>query len=410
MRTLNVIKIILVLIVISTPTLTFAKITYVTKQVTGIGENYKIALTEAFKEAISQVNGLTQETKSVLNTIEKSMTDNEGDKDFSSTDFIQTINEKTKGSVKTYEVIREGKNLDGLYEVEIKAIIAKFTLSKDAKRKRIAIIPFRQTIESSSVDPVKAARMLNQSLTNYLVQTRKFTVLDRDFDSEVQQELNNLSEDSNIEDQAKIGQKLFSDYILVGRLEVFDIKEVEKKYLTSEKKYKSTVGLIDFNYRVIDVSTKQIKYASKLRYEMNLKKQKQPLSFFTEVSAQKIGLEILYAIYPILIEKIIDDTAYLGQGGLQIKIGDVYDIYEMTDEIIIDSRTGEKLGKIEIKVGQAEIIDKNSKFSIAKLITEKDLSKNFKQAKYFVKPAKKSKKKTKKSKIKEKKKAIDQIY
>ena len=71
MRTLNVIKIILVLIAISAPTLTFAKITYVTKQVTGIGENYRVALREAFKEAISQVNGLTQETKSVLNTIDK---------------------------------------------------------------------------------------------------------------------------------------------------------------------------------------------------------------------------------------------------------------------------------------------------------------------------------------------------
>ena len=385
---------------------TFSKVTYVTKQVTGIGENYRVALKEAFKEAISQVNGLTQETKSVLNTIEKAMTDNEGDKDFSSTEFNETINEKTKGSIKTYEVIREGKNLDGLYEVEIKAIIAKFTLSKTAKRKRIAIIPFRQTIESSSVDPDKTLRMLNQSLTNYLVQTRKFTVLDRDFDSEVQKELNNLSEDSNIEDQAKIGQKLFSDYILVGRLEVFDIKEVEKKYLTSDVKYKSTVGLIDFNYRVIDVPTKQIKYASKLRLEMNLKKQKQPLSFFTEVSAQKIGLEILYAIYPILIEKITGDTAYLGQGGLQIKIGDIYDVYEMTDEFITDSRTGEKLGKIEIKVGQAEIIDKNSKFSIAKLLTEKDLSKNFKKVKYFVKPVKTSKKKKKKKK----KKNLDQEW
>jgi len=385
---------------------TFSKVTYVTKQVTGIGENYRVALKEAFKEAISQVNGLTQETKSVLNTIEKAMTDNEGDKDFSSTEFNETINEKTKGSIKTYEVIREGKNLDGLYEVEIKAIIAKFTLSKTAKRKRIAIIPFRQTIESSSVDPDKTLRMLNQSLTNYLVQTRKFTVLDRDFDSEVQKELNNLSEDSNIEDQAKIGQKLFSDYILVGRLEVFDIKEVEKKYLTSDVKYKSTVGLIDFNYRVIDVPTKQIKYASKLRLEMNLKKQKQPLSFFTEVSAQKIGLEILYAIYPILIEKITGDTAYLGQGGLQIKIGDIYDVYEMTDEVITDSRTGEKLGKIEIKVGQAEIIDKNSKFSIAKLITEKDLSENFKKVKYFVKPVKTSKKKKKKKK----KKNLDQEW
>ena len=66
---------------------TFSKVTYVTKQVTGIGENYRVALKEAFKEAISQVNGLTQETKSVLNTIEKTMTDNEGDKDFSSTEF-----------------------------------------------------------------------------------------------------------------------------------------------------------------------------------------------------------------------------------------------------------------------------------------------------------------------------------
>ena len=182
MRIFGITKILLVLIITLTPTSAFSKITYVKKQVTGIGENYRVALREAFKEAISQVNGLTQETKSVLNTIDKSMTDNEGDKDFSSTDFRQTINEKTKGSIKTYEVIREGKNLDGLYEVEIKAIIAKFTLSKGAKRKRIAIIPFRQTIESSSVDPEKTLRMLNQSLTNYLVQTRKFTVLDRDFD------------------------------------------------------------------------------------------------------------------------------------------------------------------------------------------------------------------------------------
>jgi len=45
--------------------------------------------------------------------------------------------------------------------------------------------------------------MLNQALTNYLVQTRKFTVLDRDFDDEVLSELQNLNESSNIEDQAK---------------------------------------------------------------------------------------------------------------------------------------------------------------------------------------------------------------
>ena len=388
----------------------FANITYVDKQVVGIGENYKMALRDALREAISQVNGVTQETNSVIQTIEQSISDNQGDDNYSSTNFQEMIKEKSKGSVKTYEIIREGKNLDGLYEVEIKATIAKFALSKSANRKRIAILPFRQTIENSSIDPSRSTRMLNQALTNYLVQTRKFTVLDRDFDDEVLSELENLNESSNIEDQAKIGQKLFADYILVGRLETFDVQEVEKKYLTSDQTRKIKTGMIDFNYRVIDVPTKQIKYASNLREEINLNKQRQAEAYLTEQSSMKIGQEILYAIYPILIEQIKGDIAYLGQGGLQIEIGDTYDIYEMTDEVITDSRTGEKLGKMEFKVGQAEIIDKNAKFSIAKINSSDDLSENFKPVKYYVKPAKEEKKEKTESNIKEKKKKIDEAY
>ncbi len=390
-------------------TIVNSKIIYVEKQVIGIGENYKMALRDAIREAISQVNGVTQETSSIIKTIEKTITDNEGDNNFSSTDFQENIKEKSKGSVKSYEVLRQEKNLDGLYEVEIKATIAKFALSKDAKRKRIAVLPLRQTIESSSIDPTKASRMLNQSLTNYLVQTRKFTVLDRDFDEEVFSELENLSESANIDDQAKIGQKLFADYILVGRLEAFDIQEKEKKYLTSDVIKKIKIGIIDFNYRIIDVPTKQIKYASKIREEVNLNKQSQPTAFFIEQSSLKIGQEILYAIYPILIEKIKGDIAYLGQGGMQIEIGDIYDIYEMSDEVIKDSRTGEKLGKMEFKVGEAEIIDKNAKFSIAKINSDDDLSENFKPVKYYVKPTK-AKKEEKKEKIKKKKKKIDEVF
>ncbi len=387
-----------------------SKITYVDKQVVGIGENVKMALRDALREAISQVNGVTQETNSVIQTIEKSISDNQGDENYSSTNFQELIKEKSKGSVKSYEIIREGKNVDGQYEVEIKATIAKFDLSQSAKRKRIAILPFRQTIENSSIDPSRSTRMLNQALTNYLVQTRKFTVLDRDFDEEVLSELQNLNESSNIEDQAKIGQQLFADYILVGRLETFDIQEVKKKYLTSDQTKIIKTGMIDFNYRLIDVPTKQIKYASSIREEINLNKQRQPEAYLTEQSSMKIGQEILYAIYPILIEQIKGDIAYLGQGGLQIEVGDIYDIYQMTDEIITDSRTGEKLGKMEFKVGQAEIIDKNAKFSIAKINSNDDLSENFKPVKYYVKPAQEQKKEEKESKIKKKKKKIDEVY
>ena len=134
------------------------------------------------------------------------------------------------------------------------------------------------------------------------------------------------------------------------------------------------------------------------------------MAYFTEQSSLKIGQEILYAIYPILIEKIKGDIAYLGQGGMQIEIGDMYDIYEMSDEVIKDSRTGEKLGKMEYKVGEAEIIDKNAKFSIAKISSDNDLGENFKPVKFFVKPQKTKKKVKAKSKIKEKKKKISDVY
>ena len=40
-------------------TTVYSKITYIDKQVTGIGENYKMALRDAIREAISQVNGVT---------------------------------------------------------------------------------------------------------------------------------------------------------------------------------------------------------------------------------------------------------------------------------------------------------------------------------------------------------------
>ena len=68
--------------------------------------------------------------------------------------------------------------------------------------------------------------MLTQSLVSYLVQTRKFTVLDREYMNDVDNELSMIKNNqTNIEEKVKLGQKLFSDYILVGTLENFYTEE-----------------------------------------------------------------------------------------------------------------------------------------------------------------------------------------
>ena len=396
----------------------YAQITYVEINAKGKAESYEIALKKALKEAISKVNGVTLKTESVLETIDKSLTTNEGSSASLGRDLKEKISEKSGGSIKSFDILKEYEDANGLQVVEIRATVAKYKLSKTANRKRMAIVPFRVNLNEISIfgkrgfdDADNLIKFINQEFTNYFVQTRKFTILDREFDKEIAAELMNLDNSEKIEDQVKIGQKLFADYIIVGRLDFLVLEKIEKKFLTSDKILKKEIGTLNFSYRVIDVPTGQIKYSSKVALEVDIKKQTQPIPYLFNLTAQKAGLEIMYAIYPILVEKIEDDLLYLGQGGNQIKVDDNFTIYERTDSKIKDTYTGETLGNVEKVVGKAIIIDSNAKFSVAQITEQKyDLSEDFKPRKYMVKPIKEIKKKKSSTKTKKKKKAIDQEW
>jgi hypothetical protein len=396
----------------------FAEITYVEINAKGKAESYEIALKKALKEAISKVNGVTLKTESVLETIDKSLTTNEGSSASLGRDLKEKISEKSGGSIKSFDILKEYEDANGLQVVEIRATVAKYKLSKTANRKRMAIVPFRVNLNEIFIfgkrgfdDADSLIKFINQEFTNYFVQTRKFTILDREFDKEIAAELMNLDKSEKIEDQVKIGQKLFADYIIVGRLDFLVLEKVEKKFLTSDKILKKEIGTLNFSYRVIDVPTGQIKYSSKVALEVDIKKQTQPIPYLFNLTAQKAGLEIMYAIYPILVEKIEDDLLYLGQGGNQIKVDDNFTIYERTDSKIKDTYTGETLGNVEKVVGKATIVDSNAKFSVAQITEQKyDLSEDFKPRKYMVKPIKALKKKKSSTKTKKKKKPIDQEW
>ena len=396
----------------------FATITYVEIEAKGKAANYEDALKKALKEAISKVNGVTLKTESVLETIDKSLTTNEGSSASLRRDLKEKISEKSGGSIKSFDILKEYEDANGLQVVEIRATVAKYKLSKTANRKRMAIVPFRVNLNEISIfgkrgfdDADNLIKFINQEFTNYFVQTRKFTILDREFDKEIAAELMNLDNSEKIEDQVKIGQKLFADYIIVGRLDFLALEKIEKKFLTSDKILKKEIGTLNFSYRIIDVPTGQIKYSSKVNLEIDIKKQTQPIPYLFNLTAQKAGLEIMYAIYPILVEKIEDDLLYLGQGGNQIKIDDNFTIYERTDSKIKDTYTGETLGNVEKVVGKATIVDSNAKFSVAQITEQKyDLGEDFKPRKYMVKPIKEVKKKKSSTKTKKKKKAIDQEW
>ena len=368
----------------------FGEVSYVNIKSVGYADTYESALNKALVEALQKVNGVSLKSKTLSDTISRSVMKGSDKEVYKDQLFRNQIYKETEGAIKSFEIIQEGKDSKtGRLKIEITATVAKFELSQSANRRRIAVLPFRINIGSTSIDPAQGERMLSQALVNYLTQTRKFAVIDRDFSRETDSELVNFYKSSRIEDKIKIGQKLNANYVIVGQIENLDIQEVEKKYLTSDRVFKSKKALIDFNYRIIDVPTSQIKFASQYRTQVNVKNESQPLSKVTQETAEIVGLEIMYAIYPILIEKIENGLVFLGQGGSQIKSGQNFEVYEMTKSEIEDSYTGEKLGNVETKVGKIQITESNSMFSVGKIIESKyDLASKFEPVKFVVKPLK----------------------
>ncbi len=397
-----------------------AEIKYKEVTSTGIGQSYEEALNNAFAEAISMVNGKNIQTRTIiqvlggesipknnadtntiLNKILKAIKsedkndengDNKREKEELeknepkySQNYIKNLIDETKGGIESYEVIDKDINEKGWHEVKVLASVAVFDLPQEAKRTRIAIIPFR--LYDVDLDEEKLNRVLLQELNNFLVQTRKFTVLDRTYVDEIAQEKKSILDGKTpAVEMAKIGNELSADFIFIGSIEEFSISEKKTKIISSDKVFVKKIVNAYVNFRLLNVATKQINYTNTIKYRASLKKDENTIFGVSEFLSGKIGEEILYSIYPVLIEKVSNKEIYLGQGGKQFKKDSIYDVYEKGEKII-DSYTNEVLGNVENYKGKIKITSVTANY--AKAISH-DLNEsfftNFSSNKYIVRP------------------------
>ena len=389
-------------------------IEYIEVKSKGNGTTYSEALNNALSNAIAQVNGRSIETQTSLKKISKAITTDKDSSYYSSKEFEKTIKEMTEGFVSNFKILSEDKSNNNVIKINISANIGKYKIKKSAKRKRIAVLPFYFTqsnydILDKNISSSKIDRLLTQSLVSYLVQTRKFTVLDREYMKDIESELSLIkNNETNIEETVKLGQKIFSDYILVGTIENFYTTEKEIKIKNSNNSVISKQAFIEFNYRILDVPTSQIMYSDDYRGIFNINN-----SVVTSVESEiinltslEIGSKILYAIYPLRIEKMNGNLAYIGQGGKQMRVEDEYNIIELGEKIN-SSYTNEYIGREETIVGKLRIIDVGAKISTAEIIEETySIEENFEPKKFIIKliDTQKSDIENAKEKIKQKKK------
>lgn len=357
---------------------------------------YASGINQGLIDAIGMVNGRSIESESLMSLSQIKENSNKESSYFQSQEFQSKMKDKTKGVVQSYEILSSNKTPEGGFELEMKVLISKLKKSKSANRKRIAVIDLNYRgdccyYENSKYNGITVGQELSNAISTNLVQSRKFTVLDRRYQNQVANEKKRLTAGNvPVSELVKLGEELFADYILVGTVNSFNIKKTERKMLSSNMIINSIKANASINYRIIDTATGQIKFAETFnaRVDNGIKSNDSPVLALEKSilnASQKIGTKILEAIYPFVVEGVNGNTLTIGTGGDIIKVGDKYNLIQYGEKIR-DSYTKESLGRKETIIGQIEITNVTSKLSYAKVLNSsiKNLEDVFKPKTFII--------------------------
>ncbi|WP_320006375.1 CsgG/HfaB family protein [Maridesulfovibrio sp.] len=372
----------------------FAKLNYVTINGHGTGVTPKEAVQSALIEALGKVNGMQMASKerTALSSVKftAEVLGKKGAAELNSEQFQQEIQTATKGLIKSYEVLslEPDKYTAGLIAADLKVTVVKYAVSKQANRNRIAVLPFRV---DNVKDPLQAvfAKNLCQGLVSYLTQTRRFAVLDRDFQKESSVELDSLrSADVPVEEMARLGNRLGADFIIVGQINKAVSQQWNKEMKSTGKKFPMSRYGAALTYRVMDVATGQI-LASQLYDGIKTHQGAAPdMSSIAKAYASTIGNKIVEGIFPLMVVSVSGKTMYLGQGGETIKKGQKFSLIQYGKRMV-DPYTKESLGREEIPVGVIQVTDVQAKTSRANILKcSVDINSVFAPNTFIVRPIK----------------------
>lgn len=329
----------------------------VTVQAEGSGSSLGTAMASALSSAVAQVNGEEIASSTLSTELTKTLDTNAGSDFGAASATVEAIAQQTKGLVQSYRILSKAENA-GIWTVSVEATISKYARSEQADRLRMIVLPFR----THGADHGNVSDRLAMDLTTNLTSSRKFAMLDRAFEGERQSEMGVLSsEGTSIEEMAKLGNRLGTDYMIVGVIDDASIHtqtaELAGRTLTAKS------ATLSISYRVIDAPTGQIKMADSWTGAVS----SGSIDGLVAQAADAISRQIVDSIAPIKVESVLGDQLFLGQGGKSIKVGQKYRLL-LAGDVIVDSYTKESLGRQEIEVGIIEVVEVQSKIAKAKVL------------------------------------------
>ena len=357
-----------------------------TKEVIAVGEgkNREEAKQNAFREAISQINGIRQDSSSVQNSNSSTVANDKDTVNSFVEDSQKNIRTKSGGVIGSWREI-SSSTANGVVTIKIAATVqvaAKDANSNNDTRRKIAISVFE--INDSNSDPLALA--LHKKLIASLTQSRRFVILDPLADAAIKKEMARLDEsEMDAKQKLMVGQAIGAEYLITGSVNNYRSTYVDKTItITGEKVQRFEAGA-EFSFSIFDIASRQVKWAGSLPLTgkangaQNQATETAAATNLFEVASREISDDLVQNIYPIrLLNAENPQNLVIGQGGNTVVVGDRYGVYQLGEELK-DPYTKESLGRQESQIGTLVITRVTAKLSYgqwegtAPAVTDPDL-------------------------------------
>nr|WP_279236887.1 CsgG/HfaB family protein [Dyella sp. RRB7] len=247
------------------------------------------------------------------------------------------------------------------WEVRIAADVATYREAASAKLTRVVVAMPRMKqagyrVGDTTIPAEVVAQQVRAKLTDALTQTHRFTVLDRDADADMGDEIERIQAGAaKPADTARLGQQLATDLIVIPTIDRFEYLRHERALRTSDRTLASFSGGGALSFRVVNAVTGQVVMSQSFDYSLPATA---PTTLGVSVDGQRLAAEmmdsldrniiaaILRGTYPLSVVQLDGRQVVINQGGDAVLAGQNYQAVRLGKELI-DPQSGASLGVTE---------------------------------------------------------------
>lgn len=286
-----------------------------------------------------------------------------------SASYGQSANVDVKRGPSSYQSDSTYRKMRSYWKVKVRAVVAQYRAPDEQGRPKIVVampktLSARFSVGDSQIAASDVARAVRGRLSDVLTQTKRFIVLDREFGSDIQAEIDRInSGNTRVQDSARLGQQLATDLILIPTIERFEYLRSVRQLRMSDRQLVSYEGAGRVTLRLLNATTGEVVLSDSFDYKPAptepstmprvIDGQTLAADMMNALSGQ-MGSAIVTQIFPISVVAVNGDQAVLSQGGDSVKVGQRWQAVCLGEELK-DPATGRALGRNEELCGTIRI-------------------------------------------------------